>query len=280
MEFRSLLPGSAPAPSKLATALERLRDEPSRARRAELLAVLRDGPVLLGVRELPEGFEPAQGDEAQLRLVTAEVPGEGSMLCGFSSPDALGARAPAALPLAVEATTLAEWMLARDLPGLLLDPGGAATVLSRDEARGLLGLPPLTPRRSISLGDAPENAVRAALEDLLNREGASHVELREARTGKSLRFERAEDGLLRLVVPGASLSGDERARAEMLFDELAGAAGDLPEIEPEKPQEDDLAPDFQALFGGDLERPARAAVKVFTWVFGFPPGFAVEAETG
>lgn len=280
MELRSLLPAAALGNPRLATALERLRDEPSRARRAELLEKLRAGPLLLGVRELPEAFEPAQGEEARLRFVTAEVPGEGRMLCGFSSADSLFARAPAALPLPVDALALAEWMLGHEVAGLLLDPGGAATVLSRDELRGLLGLPPLTPRRSVSLGDAPENAVRAALEGLVGEADAAFVALREPRTGKSIRFERADEGLLRLVLPFASLSEDERARAEMLFEEWAGAAEELPAAELEKPQDDAGGADFLALFVGDLERPARAAVKIFTWVFGFPPGFEVEAETG
>ena len=34
----------------------------------------------------------------------------------------------------------------------------------------------------------------------------------------------------------------------------------------------------QALFCGDPGRAARAAVKVFTWIFGFPAGFALEIE--
>ena len=96
-------------------------------------------------------------------------------------------------------------------------------------------------------------------------------------SGKSIWLEQAGDGQLLLVLPGADLAPDERARGEMLFDELAGA--DLPEAELEKP-DDGGAPDhdFQALFAGDIDLPARAAVKIFSWVFGFPPGFDVETD--
>ena len=278
MQLRSLL--SAPAMDgnpKLAAALERLQEEPTRQHRAEMLESLRAGPLLLAVRELPECFDPAEGEGAELRFLTADVPEAGKMLCAFSGTAALAARAPSALALWSDPTQLAEWMLARDLEGLLLDAGGAATVLSRDEVRGLLGLAPLSPRgRSLSLGDAPENAVREALEGLLGEEACERIRVLETRTAKSIWLEQAGDGLLRLVLPGADLAPDERARAEMLFDELAGA--DLPEAELEKPDDDGSARDFQALFAGDLDRPARAAVKVFTWVFGFPPGFEVETE--
>ena len=277
MQLRTLLsPSATKGNPKLAAALERLREEPTRQRRGVMLETLRAGPLLLAVRELPECFDPAVGEAAELCLLTAEVPGAGKMLCAFSGTAALTARAPAALALWSDPTQLAEWMLALDLEGLILDAGGAAAVLSRDEVRGLLGLEPLSPRRSTSPDD-PENTVRGALEGLLGEEGRERLRIREPRTGKSIWLEQAGDGQLLLVLPGADLAPDERARAEMLFDELAGA--DLPEAELEKPDDGGAPdPDFQALFAGDIDRPARAAVKIFSWVFGFPPGFDVETD--
>ena len=69
--------------------------------------------------------------------------------------------------------------------------------------------------------------------------------------------------------------GDERERAEMLLEELAGGADDWPDA---KDAAEDAGRDPMALFTGDAERPARAATKVFSWVFGFLPGFELEIE--
>jgi hypothetical protein len=75
----------------------------------------------------------------------------------------------------------------------------------------------------------------------------------------------------------AELDGDERTRARLMFDELAGGAEDLPPLDGDG--ENDEAPAaYVAIFAGDVGRAAKAALKIFTWVFGFPPNFELRIE--
>jgi hypothetical protein len=190
------------------------------------------------------------------------------------------ALAPAAVALAADPASLLDWIVATGMEGLLLDPQGPSAFISNDTARRLLGLPPRagSAGRSISLRDGPENVMREALEHLVECSGPeAHAIVRETRTGKSVLFAREEDDALRLVLSGAALAQDERERAQMLFDELAGHADELPHLEAGSADRGECA-DFQALFSGDAARPAKAAIKVFTWVFGFQAGFELEID--
>jgi hypothetical protein len=262
---------------KLASALDRFAGEPSRRRRAELLESLLVGPLLVAIDGLPPEFDPDVSAEGRVRFITAEGPRGGNAVCGFSGTASLVTKAPAAIGLAVDPTSLLSWIVEMDMEGLLLDPRGSSAFVSNDDARRLLGLPRRPGRgRSVSLGNEPDETARAALESLLE-DGSPNAgtTLREPRTGKRVLFRRAEGDALMMVLPIAALADDERARAEIFFKQLAGDLDDLP------PADDTAAEapeDFIALFTGDTKRPAEAAVKVFTWVFGFPPGFALEVE--
>jgi len=265
---------------KLGPAISRFAEDPSREQRAELLETLMAGPLLIAIRELPEALDPSQSEEGQVRFVTAESPDGGRVVCGFSSSRALTALAPAAVALAADPASLLDWIVATGMQGLLLDPQGPSAFISNDAARQLLGLPPRAggDGRSISLRDGPENAMREALERLLERAGPeAHAIVRETRTGKSVLFARAEDDALRMVLSAGALAQDERERARMLLDELAGHADDLPQLDGGKAEREECA-DFQALFSGDATRPAKTAIKVFTWVFGFQAGFELEID--
>ena len=92
-------------------------------------------------------------------------------------------------------------------------------------------------------------------------------------------FARAEGDALMMVLRAGELAQDERERAQMLFDELAGHDDDLPEAEAGAPDREQCA-DFQALFSGDAGRAAKTAIKIFTWVFGFLPGFELQIDQG
>jgi hypothetical protein len=270
-----------PTNARLGPVLARWAGEPSRAHRAELLECLVAGPLLVALHELPPGFDPAQGEATPARFVTAELPEHGTVLCAFSSGRALAAKAPAAVGLALDPATLLDWTVEAGMPGLLLDPEGAAFFVTQDDARALLGLPARRGRggRAVSLSEEPENAVRAALEHLLEPgAAAAAVSVSETRTGKRVLFSREPDGGLLMVLPAEALTRDERTRARMLFDELAGPTEDLPPDPAAAERE--AASDFRALFGGDAARPAKAAIKVFTWIFGFLPGFALALEEG
>lgn len=263
---------------RLAAALARAHDDASPERRAELLESLRAGPLLIAIEALPDPFDPTQGGEASVRFVTAEHEQQGRLLCGFSSYRALAAQAPAAVALGVDPASVVDWIAATGMTGLWLDPKGPSACVSLAEARAWLGLPALpgAERRSGAQPGEREMAVREALRGLLEAgDPTSRATLREPRTGKSLRFER-EDQTLRMRLPAACLASDERARAELLFEELAGDA-ELPAL-PDREQKPDACEsgDLQALFAGEVEQPARAAMKTFTWVFGFPPGFELE----
>jgi hypothetical protein len=281
MALKSSSPARHPAANpKLGPAVARFAEDPSRERRRELLESLMAGPLLIAIRELPEVLDPSQSEEGHVRFVTAESPEGERVVCGFSSSRSLAALAPAAVPLAADPASLLDWIVATGMEGLLLDPQGPSAFISNDAARRVLGLPPRarSAGRSISLRDGPENAMREALERLLERAGsAPHAIVRETRTGKSVLFARAEDGALRMVLRGAALAQDERERAGMLFDELAGPADDLPHGDAGAAEREEWA-DFQALFSGDATRPAKAAIKVFTWVFGFQAGLDLEID--
>jgi hypothetical protein len=265
-----------PANPKLGPAIARFAEDPGRQQQAKLLECLMAGPLLIAIRELPEALDPSQSEEGRVRFVTAESHDGERVVCGFSSSRSLAALAPAAVALAADPASLLDWIVATGMEGLLLDPQGPSAFISNDAARRVLGLSPRarSAGRSISLRDGPENAMREALERLLEGAGpAADAIVRETRTGKSVLFARAEDGALRMVLSSAALAQDERERARMFFDELAGPADDLPHHDAEKREE---RADFQALFSGDATRPAKAAVKVFTWVFGFQAGFNLE----
>ena len=151
--------------------------------------------------------------------------------------------------------------------------------MSNDDARAILGLPRRSGRgRSVSLGDGPEETARTALAGLLeDMDPNARTSLREPRTGKCVLFRRAAGDALMMVLARAPLAEDERARADIFFTQLAGDLDDLPRADG---GEAEPPPDFVALFSGDTARPAEAALKVFTWVFGFPPGFALEIDPG
>jgi hypothetical protein len=264
---------------KLAAALERFAGEPSRRRRAELLESLLVGPLLVAIDGLPPDFDPDASAEGRVRFITAERQRGGTAVCAFSGIPSLARKAPAAIGLAVDPTSLLSWIVEMDMEGLLLDPRGSSAFVSNDDARNLLGLPRRSGRgRSVSLGDEPNATARAALESLLE-DGAPNAEttLLEPRTGKCVLFRRADGDALMMVLARAPLAEDERARAEIFFQQLAGDLDDLP---PADGAGAELPSDYIALFTGDTKRPAEAAVKVFAWVFGFPPGFALEVRAG
>lgn len=269
-----------PGNPKLGSAIARFAEDPGQERHEELLESLMAGPLLIAIRELPEALDPSQGEEGQVRFVTAEGPDGKRVVCGFSSPRSLTALAPAAVALAVDPASLLDWVVETGMEGLLLDPQGPSAFVSNDAARQLLGLPPRARAggRAISLQGGPEKAILEALGRLLERAQPDACAIvRETRTAKSVRFERADDASLRMVLHGVELAQDERERARMLLDELAGHAEDLPPLETGGEEQEEAA-DLQALFSGDAIRPARAAIKVFTWVFGFQAGFELEID--
>jgi hypothetical protein len=237
-----------PANPKLAPAVARFAQDSGRECREELLESLMAGPLLIAIRELPEALDPSQSEAGEVRFVTAEGPDGKRAVCGFSSFGSLAALAPAAVALAVDPASLLDWIVKTGMEGLLLDPQGPSAFITNDVARKVLGLPP----------------------------GARSAG-RSIRTGKSVLFARAENDALRMVLSATALAQDERERARMLYDELAGHADDLPPLDGGAPEREEPA-DLQALFGGDAARPAKAAIKVFTWVFGFLPGFELEID--
>ena len=281
MALKSSSPACQPvANPKLGRAIARFAEDPGREQQAKLLECLMAGPLLIAIRELPEVFDPSQSEEGHIRFVTAETPDGERVVCGFSSSRSLTALAPAAVALAADPASLLDWIVETGMEGLLLDPQGPSAFISNDAARRVLGLPPRarSAGRSISLRDGPETTMREALERLLGRAGPeAHAIVRETRTGKSVLFARAEDDALRMVLSSAALAQDERERARVLFDELAWPADDLPPLDAGGAEREEGA-DFQALFTGDATRPARAAIKVFSWVFGFQAGFDLEID--
>jgi hypothetical protein len=279
MALKSSSPARHPlANPKLGPAIARFAQDPGRAQQAKLLECLMAGPLLIAIRELPEVLDPSQSEEGHVRFVTAESVDGQRVVCGFSSSRSLAALAPAAVVLAADPASLLDWIVETGMEGLLLDPQGPSAFISNDAARRVLGLSPRarSAGRSISLRNGPEDAIRKALERLLARSGPEvAVIARETRTGKSVLFARAEDDTLRMVLSSAVLAQDERERAQMLFDELAGHADDLPPLGAGAAEREEGV-DFQALFSGDGTRPARTAIKIFTWVFGFQAGFNLE----
>lgn len=269
-----------PAHAKLAAAIARCQGRSAPEQHANLLERLMAAPLLVAIEGLPEGFAFGAEGETPVRFLSEERAEGERVVFGFSSPEALAAKAPAAVGLLVDPATVLDWIIAGGVEGLVLDPAGPSAFVSHDDARQLLGLPRRAGggRRAGALSEN-ERVLQDGLAGLVEEE-AEHQQavVREASTAKALQFDRVEGGALRMVLDAATLAGDERARAEVLFEEFAGGADDLPPLE----DGEDTAPasEFVALFSGDLERPTRAALKVFTWVFGFPPGFALEVELG
>ncbi len=296
--------------AKLASAVARYAGDPTPEQRAALVEALLSAPLLMAIKELPEGFDPAASEEGAVRFVTTETPGSGSghgsesdsdsdvagarrVVCGFSSIDALTAKAPAGVWVLLDPLVVLQWIVDADMDGIVLDPqgtsviktkataAGASAFVSNDDARRVLGLP-LRRRgaggRALSISEAPENAIHDAVARLLERSDLdSHVIVREAKTGKFVLFARAIDDSVMMVVRASSLARDELERTRMLFDEMAGDLGELDDVGSAAGEGEEWA-DFQALFSGDVGRAAKAALKVFTWAFGFPPGFELEIE--
>lgn len=262
-----------PGNPKLATAISRLEQSPGPERAAALRSRLMSAPLLIAVHDLPEAF--ASDPQAGVRFLTETRADGGRVVCGFSSHESLAAKAPTAVGLSIDPATLLDWLIASDCDGLLLDPAGPSAFVSHDDARELLGLPRReNARRRPAVRHANEKLLHDGLERLLAEGAGGRASVRETTTSKGLRFECGEGESLRLVLEAAALAADERERAEVLFEEFAGGVDDLPPLEgtPEvKP-----ADDFVALFSGDLARPTRAGVKIFTWVFGFSPDCSLE----
>jgi hypothetical protein len=260
--------------------LEQHAEDPSAESRCRLLECLREGNILLGLRELPRdlGADPdALGRELPVRFLTHEGAEGETLLAGFSDAAALSARAPAAVGLAIDTRAVLDWIFEAGLAGIALDPSGACACISRDDVLELLGLGDYkrSRGRALSMRDGPEPRVRDALARLLESDAdPTRLVLKEPRTGRLLRFERSEGETLLLTVPAETLGRDEFARTRLLFDELAG----LPEDESQTADRDLEPTDLQALFTS-AEPAAQAAVKVFTWAFGFPSDFELEVSS-
>lgn len=263
---------------KLAAAIARCQQRPGPEPRAALLSRLMAAPLLIAIHDLPEGIRSEPEGVTTVRFLQQERGEGGRVVCAFSSPEALAALAPSAVGLSVDPATVLDWLIAGGCDGLLLDPAGPSAFVSSDDAHELLGLPRRAEgRRRSAVRQESEQVLQDGLSQLLAAGNACPQAIfRETTTSKSLQFERSDADGVRMVLAGGSLAADERARAEVLFDEFAGGADDLPPLEDAAPAAP--AGDFAALFSGDLARPTQAAIKVFTWVFGFPPGFILEVE--
>jgi hypothetical protein len=272
-------PGNAP----LRRAIARLSREPTAESRNAVHACLVAGPLLIALRELPRqvGTAPeALTGEIPIQFVTGQAPGGAPVLAAFSDVEEVVRRAPAGVWLAVAPLVLLHWIVEEGFQGLMLNPEGPSAYVSRDAVLRILGMEDRLPRsgRSLSMDEGPENAIRDALTRLVEEGGgAGFVVAREPRTGKAVRFSPDPDGSLRMDLSSAELDGDERTRARLMFDELAGGADDLPPLEDGAVTEEAPAA-YVAIFSGDVGRAAKAAVKVFTWVFGFPPHFELRIE--
>ncbi|MEE9606773.1 MAG: SseB family protein [Myxococcota bacterium] len=261
----------------LRKAIARLDETPGAENRAAVHRHLAAGPLLVAIRDLPRdvGRDPAALDgELPIRFVTSPGPQGTATLCVFSDLESVAARAPAAVALAIDPATLLNWIADERLEGIVLNPQGPSLHVSREQLLRVLGRGGSS-GRSLSISDESENEIREALARLAESDrGGAALEISEPRTGKSMRFSAEADGSVRMDVAGASLSGDEWQRAKLMFDELAGHAEELPAVGEAAPE----PIDFVAIFAGDVGRAAKAAVKVFTWVFGFPAKFELRIE--
>ncbi len=261
---------------RLAAAIARCKGSPTPEKRSELLGRLMAAPLLVAIHDLPE--EIGRGGETAVRFLVQVRAEGGIVVCGFSSHESLSAMAPSAVGFSIDPATLLDWLIASDCEGLILDPAGASAFVSNDDARQLLGLPRRARgSRRAGVFRGTEKLLHDALERLLGDSEHHRLAIvREPATAKSLRFERGEGDSIRLVLATAPLAVDERERAGVLFEEFAGGADDLPPLEGAPGPA--AAEDFVALFSGDLVRPIQAGIKIFTWVFGFQPGIALEIE--
>ncbi len=277
MSLKSSNPARRPAGNpKLAAAIARCKGSAIPEKRSDLLKQLMAAPLLVAIHDLPEDI--GRDGEAAVRFLVQVRAEGGVVVCGFSSPESLSARAPAAVGFSADPATLLDWLIASNCEGLILDPAGPSAFVSNDDARQLLGLPRrASGSRRAGVSRGTEKLLHGALERLLgDSERHRLATVREPATAKSLRFERGEGDSIRLVLATAPLAVDERERAGVLFEEFAGGADDLPPLEGAP--EPAAAQDFVALFSGDLVRPIQAGLKIFTWVFGFQPGIVLEVE--
>ncbi len=109
------------------------------------------------------------------------------------------------------------------------------------------------------------------------------MNLEEQKTKKSVQFARALDGSVTLEVFTSKMTKDEIRRAQQMFngiadyvdepsafDDLAGTSAELhgaPEIAY-----------FKAILSGDPALATASAMKIFTWVYGFPSSFDLGIE--
>ena len=270
---------SSPENPKLRKALARLTTRANRENRARLYEHVLNGPLLVALRALPSGLgrgplDPAA--ESTIQFVTAAGTDGRGAIAAFSDPAAVAARAPAAVWLAIDPHALLTWIGTEGAGGLVLNPAGLSAFIPSEDVRELVGLQAARRRQSRSADDvsAPEKTIREALNSLYDKsQKCAFLVLREPRTEKAVRFARALDGSLMLDVSAATLSRDEIQRAKLMFDDLAGCADDLPRGEC------DAEPtSFKAIFSGDPSLAAHSALKIFTWVFGFPPSFELSVE--
>jgi hypothetical protein len=246
--------------------------------RTRLHECLLEGPLLVALRELPkqpEAGAEAPAGEMPMEFVTHPGPEGRRVLAGFSDPEAVAARAPAAVWLATEPRSVLTWLVEEGLGGLLLNPQGPSAFVSGEDLLQMLGRGDSRPhrRRALSGSHESESRIRDALERLLDADAAdAGVTVEEPRTGRRVRFAGTPDGALLMVVSRANLGSDELERARLMFHQLAGLDDDASASEDPEPG------DFQAIFSGDPGRATKAALKAFTWIFGFPDAFDLDVS--
>ena len=282
----------------LRRALTRLATQRSRENRARVYEHLLNGPILVAITELPREPAPRRsGLEAScdscildnplpLRFATARGPSEERALAVFSDPAAVAARDPSSVWLAIEPHTLLHWIAHSDCGGMVLNPQGLSAFVPRADIEELAGLrsPSQSGGSQARRRASTESAILGALNHLYDDENPrAFLVLAEEKTKKAVQFARALDGSLTLDVFASSLTGAEIGRARQIFAGIEGYVGELPE-----PARDPGAiggidsrtntADFKAIFRGDVAHATQSAMKIFTWVYGFPPSFDLNIE--
>lgn len=273
----------------LRQALARLSKRGSGENRARVYEHLLSGPILVAIAELPSCTANAGPGalaterELPVRFATARGPGGALALAVFTDAAAVAARNPSSIWLAIEPRTLLVWVANENLGGLVVNPQGLSAFIPRDDVLELAGL--RVPRRVRGAAHrgtrGPETSIRRALDSLYDASNP-HVFLilEEQTTKKSVQFARALDGSVTLDVFTSKLTKGEIRRAKQMFDGIAGYVDEPCAFEdPSGPLHAgaEIA-NFKAIFSGDPALATKSAMKIFTWVFGFPPSFDLRVE--
>lgn len=271
----------------LRKAITVLNDQPGTESRQAFYEAFVRGPILLGVRDVPENVdEGVHGidEDLELEVLTSEGADGPPIILAFTDVEALDERSPNLPYIAIDPVQLLQWVIEEGYGGIVINPAGPWAGIHRDEVELLLGLKDKKGPNGGLMSDSldPASAIERALARLLNRVNpGAFVIFREAESEKIIQFTATAAGHLALHLPVAALSRAEVSRAQTQGSAFMRAGGRVPSFPLPAAEGGGYDPAyFEFDFADDAKAALRFALAIFNKVYGRPQKFHLLIEEG